>query len=81
MVSDASLIIASLLLTVGELASSRSAREFKENFIMRNSIDAMFFLGTPLFMKLLAGSTTIQGALEKAGQNHDLALRVAKSRY
>ncbi|MFN8614720.1 MAG: hypothetical protein U0003_02265 [Vampirovibrionales bacterium] len=68
LLSDASLLITAIVLTVGELASARSKREFKELAIQRNSIDALFFFGAPAFMKAIAGSTTVQGAIHKALQ-------------
>lgn len=86
--SDGGFILTALVLTAGELASARSPREFKELAIMRNSIDLVFFFGVPFFMKLLSGSTTVAGALEKAQQTlktlpksaHAPALQQAASR-
>lgn len=65
LLSDAALLVSALVLTGGELSSARSPREFKELAIQRNSIDGMFFFGAPLFMKLISGSTTVQGAIDK----------------
>lgn len=65
LLSDAALLVSALVLTGGELSSARSPREFKELAIQRNSIDFMFFFGAPLFMKLLSGSTTVQGAIDR----------------
>ncbi|MCA9840656.1 MAG: hypothetical protein KC475_00945 [Cyanobacteria bacterium HKST-UBA03] len=66
LLSDGAQILLSLMLTMGELTSARSKRELKELAIQRNSIDAMFFFGAPMFMKALSGSTTVQGAIDRA---------------
>ncbi|MEB3286875.1 MAG: hypothetical protein VKJ04_05175 [Vampirovibrionales bacterium] len=69
MMSNAGLILSALVLTMGELMSARSKREFKSLAIQRNSIDFMFFLGTPLFMMLFnKGANSIQQALEKTAK-------------
>jgi len=77
LLSDAGLVVTALILTTGELASARSKREFKELAIMRNSIDALFFFGTPLFMKALTGSTTVNGALAKVNNGTAQQIRRA----
>ncbi len=78
LLSDGSQVLLALLLTTGELTSARSKREFKELAIQRNSIDAMFFFGTPAIMKLISGSTTVQGAIDRVkAKSPELVQRVA----
>lgn len=77
MVSDGALIMLAGLLTLGELTSARSPREFKELAIQRNSIDALFFFGAPMFMKMLSGATTVQGAINLAKGKSAKVLKLA----
>lgn len=64
MLSDGAMILQAALLSIGDMIAARSPREFKELAIQRNSIDAVFFFAAPVFMKLLSGSTTVQGAID-----------------
>ena len=80
LLSDASLLLTAIVLTVGELASARSKREFNELAIQRNSIDALFFFGAPALMKVFSGSTTVQGAINKAvAKNNSLQQAARRS--
>ena len=82
MISNGSMVLIALLSTAGELASSRSPREFKENLIQRNSIDAAMFFGTPALMALFnKGATTVQGAIKqavKSGKTHKALVNAAE---
>lgn len=80
LLSDGAQIVLSALLTTGELASARSKRELKELAIQRNSIDALFFFGTPMLMKALSGSTTVQGAIDRVTSRRPKLVRAAASR-
>lgn len=81
MLSNIGLVIASLIITLGELASARSSREFQELFIQRNAIDFTFFVGVPLTMKLLnKGFITIDQSINSVkNQLPTVVRRTAKT--
>jgi hypothetical protein len=54
-----------ILMQTSELAAARSKREVKEVAIQRSLLDVTFFFGIPAFMRLLSGSTSVQGAMDK----------------
>jgi hypothetical protein len=83
MMSIAGLVLSNLILTVGELAAARSKREFKTLAIQRNSIDGLFFFGTPLLMMLFnRGAHSVQDAIQKTATttNNPLLLKKAANR-
>lgn len=83
MMSNAGLILSALVLTMGELMSARSKREFKSLAIQRNSIDFMFFLGTPMIMAIInRGTPSIHAAIEKAAKttNNPVILKKVANR-
>ncbi|MDH4378758.1 MAG: hypothetical protein QE263_02485 [Vampirovibrionales bacterium] len=65
MLSDGSLLLMCILMQISELAAARSKREVKEVAIQRSLLDVTFFFGIPAFMRLLSGSTSVQGAMDK----------------
>ncbi|MFN8614719.1 MAG: hypothetical protein U0003_02260 [Vampirovibrionales bacterium] len=67
-ISDWSMMLIVLSMHASELTVMRSKRELREYIVQRVPLDITFFLGIPAFMRWIAGSTTVDGAIQKAIQ-------------
>jgi hypothetical protein len=77
------LALVAFLLNMGDIASSRSPRDFKENAVRGGAIfSSVFIVGPTLTLLLNKGHTTIVKLLEaeaKAGKTSQQLLKIAKN--